>query len=231
MKVLMKKVLKVFLMTKTLKNLSINYFLKLTMVITLLFFSLINYSSANTQKLEEAKIHVLNFWELVNEKTNNFELNKKEKKKAITKVIDEFFDVDGIIKFSAGRYWKIATNEEKKVYSNLLKKIFYDAAIENFHRLGKIKFIYKNTVFKGKKIILVNGVITDLAKEIPDTKIALRLTSIPGKKTKIFDIEIENISMLITQQQENTSIIRQNGGDFSALIEALKIKFDKNIVN
>ena len=33
--------------------------------------------------------------------------------------------------------------------------------------------------------------------------------------------------MLITQQQENTSIIRQNGGNFSALIEALKIKFDK----
>ena len=33
--------------------------------------------------------------------------------------------------------------------------------------------------------------------------------------------------MLITQQQENTSIIRQNGGKFSALIDALKVKFDK----
>ena len=39
---------------------------------------------------------------------------------------------------------------------------------------------------------------------------------------KIFDIEVENISMLKTQQDENTALIRRNAGRFSALIEALR---------
>ena len=224
----MKIILKVFLKMKI--NQIFNNFLnniKSFFIITILSIVISDFAFANEKKIEEAKIHVLTFWELVDEKTNNFNLSDEEKKAAITKVIDEFFDVKGIIRFSAGRYWKTATSEEKEIYSNLLKKIFYDAAIENFHRLGKIKFIYKNTELKGKKIILVNGIIKDQANEIPDTKIALRLSSVPNKPTKIFDVEIENISMLITQQQENTSIIRQNGGKFSALIDALKVKFDK----
>jgi phospholipid transport system substrate-binding protein len=36
------------------------------------------------------------------------------------------------------------------------------------------------------------------------------------------DVEIENISMLVTQKQENVTIIRQNEGRFSALIEAMR---------
>ena len=39
---------------------------------------------------------------------------------------------------------------------------------------------------------------------------------------RIIDVEIENISMLVTQQQENTAIIRKNGGKFSSLIEAMR---------
>jgi phospholipid transport system substrate-binding protein len=39
---------------------------------------------------------------------------------------------------------------------------------------------------------------------------------------KVLDVEIENISMLVTQKQENITIIRQNEGRFSALIEAMR---------
>jgi ABC-type transporter MlaC component len=42
------------------------------------------------------------------------------------------------------------------------------------------------------------------------------------------DVEIENISMLVTQQQENLAIIRQNHGRFGALIEAMKAKQTTN---
>ena len=37
-------------------------------------------------------------------------------------------------------------------------------------------------------------------------------------------IEVENISMLKTQQDENTAIIRRNGGTFSALIKELEAR-------
>ena len=37
----------------------------------------------------------------------------------------------------------------------------------------------------------------------------------------ILDVEIENISMLVTQKQENIAIIRKNEGQFAALIDAM----------
>jgi phospholipid transport system substrate-binding protein len=43
----------------------------------------------------------------------------------------------------------------------------------------------------------------------------------------VMDIEIENISMLITQKQENVAIIRQNKGKFAALIEAMQKQLDQ----
>ena len=38
----------------------------------------------------------------------------------------------------------------------------------------------------------------------------------------MFDIEIENLSLLVTQKQENVAVIRKNKGEFVALINAMK---------
>ena len=64
--------------------------------------------------------------------------------------------------------------------------------------------------------------IHDKTGQLPDTIVAWRVSTREGKPARIIDVEVENISMLITQQQENTAIIRQNGGKFSALIDALE---------
>jgi phospholipid transport system substrate-binding protein len=53
-----------------------------------------------------------------------------------------------------------------------------------------------------------------------------RVTTVPGEPIRVLDIEIENISMLITQKQENIAMIRKNKGKFSALIDAMKAKLE-----
>ncbi len=53
---------------------------------------------------------------------------------------------------------------------------------------------------------------------------AWRVTTVAGKPAQIIDIEVENISMLKTHQDENTAIIRRNGGTFSALIKELEAR-------
>ena len=44
----------------------------------------------------------------------------------------------------------------------------------------------------------------------------------------ILDVEIENISMLVTQKQENIAIIRKNEGKFAALIDEMKQRSQSN---
>ena len=55
-----------------------------------------------------------------------------------------------------------------------------------------------------------------------DAVVSWRVSTKEGEAPLIIDVEIENISMLITQQQENTAIIRKNGGKFSSLIKVLQ---------
>ena len=66
----------------------------------------------------------------------------------------------------------------------------------------------------------------DKSGEFPNTEVIWRLSAIKNKPIQIIDLEIENISMLKIQQDENTAIIKRNGGDFNALIEAMGTRFE-----
>jgi phospholipid transport system substrate-binding protein len=45
-----------------------------------------------------------------------------------------------------------------------------------------------------------------------------------GQPPRVFDIEIENLSLLVTQKQENVAVVRKNKGQFIALIEAMQAR-------
>ena len=73
-------------------------------------------------------------------------------------------------------------------------------------------------------MVLVRGHFSDKSGQRSPVMVGWRvITPIEGT-AKVLDVEIENISMLVTQQQENLAIIRQNQGRFGALIEAMKAK-------
>ena len=55
-----------------------------------------------------------------------------------------------------------------------------------------------------------------------------RVVTTDNASPLILDVEIENISMLVTQKQENIAIIRKNEGKFAALIEAMKQRTQSN---
>ena len=47
----------------------------------------------------------------------------------------------------------------------------------------------------------------------------------------MFDIEIENLSLLVTQKQENVAVVRKNKGQFIALIEAMRERLEAPVHN
>ena len=49
-----------------------------------------------------------------------------------------------------------------------------------------------------------------------------RVLAPAGEQAKVFDIEIENLSLLVTQKQENVAVIRKNKGKFAALIKVME---------
>ena len=150
------------------------------------------------------------------------DMTDKDNKQVLDQLVESYFDVDAITRFSVGRYWRVATESERSEYAKLFRFVLLNQANEQFHKLRDLEFQPTTTNTKGEKLILVGGIIHDKSGEFPDVEIFWRIVARPDKPAKIFDIEVENISMLKTQQDENTTLIRRNAGRFSALIEALQ---------
>ncbi|MDC0564085.1 ABC transporter substrate-binding protein [Alphaproteobacteria bacterium] len=144
-----------------------------------------------------------------------------ERKAAINAVVDTYFDVDGITRFSAGRYWRAASDEQRAHYAKQFRKVLINTASRQFNQIKGLTFIPTISKVRGDKLILVGGVIQDSTGNLPDVEIFWRVSAIEGKPMRVIDVQIENISMLKTQRDENEAIIRRGGGLFDALLKSL----------
>ncbi len=146
--------------------------------------------------------------------------------KQVTELLDTYFDFPGITRFSAGQYWRAASSAEKQEYELVIREVIIGTVLRNFEQLKGLEYSHVTSTEKGSKLVLVSGRFNDILGERPSVLVNWRVTTLPSKPVKILDIEIENISMLITQKQENIAIIRTNKGEFGALITAMRKKLD-----
>ena len=191
-------------------------------VTALLLMSLLSPANADEARLTAASELVGTMANAVKQAVEaNYE-SDEARIAAVDTLIDTYFDFKGITRFSAGRYWKKATTEERERYSQLFRKVLTGLAARQFDQLSGLNYTVTGAVSKGKKLVLVTGVMKDPTGAQADAVVSWRVSTPQGKPPLIIDVEIENISMLITQQQENTAIIRKNGGKFAAIITVLE---------
>ena len=139
----------------------------------------------------------------------------------ITKLLDTHFDLPAIARFSAGPYWRAANEQERVDYVQTMRDVVVDTVVRNFDQLSGLRHTTIDSQVKGDKMVLVRGTFNDSTGKRPPVSIGWRVITPAMAPAKVLDVEIENISMLVTQKQENITIIRQNEGRFSALIEAM----------
>ena len=164
--------------------------------------------------------------ELIEIEAKGDSLSEKARKNALSDLMDSYFDVEGITRFSAGPYWRAASQEQRVAYSAVFRGVLLSEASSRFQQILNFSFTPTKVEARGDKLILVTGIAIDKSGEFPDTEVIWRLSAIKNKPIQIIDLEIENISMLKTQQDENTALIKRNGGDFNALIEAMRTRFE-----
>ena len=140
----------------------------------------------------------------------------------ITKLLDTHFDLPAIARFSAGPYWRAANEQERSDYVQTMRDVVIGTVVRNFDQLSGLRFSTIDSQTKGNNMVLVRGSFNDSTGKRPPVSVGWRVITPAMAPAKVLDVEIENISMLLTQKQENITIIRQNEGRFSALIEAMR---------
>lgn len=136
-------------------------------------------------------------------------------------ILDQSFDIKAGAKFVLGRYWKQASEEQKKEFLNLFKETTVASYATRFKEFSTQKF-----EITGSRMESDGGVIV-LSKIIrpngPEISIDWKIFEKNGEM-RIYDVVLEGISMSVTLRSEYAAVIQQGGGQIQALIKALEKK-------
>ena len=167
--------------------------------------------------------------ELLDEVSNiqKTEISIEQRRADFLKLIHAYFDINIIAKASTGPYWRAATSDEKEHYTKLISELIVDVTSSQLGDIDNFSFDFQSSIPKGDKMVMVSGNLLVPNQSIPKISVKWRVSTPDSDIAKIIDIEFENISMLVTQKQENVAIIRKNAGSFPALIEVIEGKLRK----
>ena len=151
------------------------------------------------------------------------DLSDKEREERFRVILRRSFDIELIARFTLGRYWRRATKEQQIEYVSLFEDFvvqayaarFKDYSGETF-RVGQVRDINEREKLVGSELILKDS------RKIP---VFWRVRG--NSAYKVIDVVVEGVSMAITQRDEFSAIINQNGGKVEGLLVALRKKTGK----
>lgn len=146
-----------------------------------------------------------------------------EREAKFRKILEAGFDMPLIARFALGRYWRVASKEQRRDYLNL----FTDYIVRSYSvKLGGYKndalVIISEQALKNKKDVLVHTRINRPKGASVKTVWRVRTSK---KGLRIIDVMIEGISMLVTHREEFSAVIRRHG--LTGLLETLRARVGK----
>ena len=141
---------------------------------------------------------------------NDKKLTEQVKKDKIFKIISPLFDVKIMSKLVIGKkYWPKFTKDEKIKFMELFKKRIKMVYLDRVSLSGDLKVKYKDAIAKGKKIIYVPSIFTVKGK---DYSVVFKLWN-SKNSWKIYDIEVEGISIIRTYRSQFQDILSKGSID------------------
>ena len=151
------------------------------------------------------------------------QVSDEEQETRFRLLLREGFAVDKIGRFVLGKYRRKATSEELDEFLKLFEDYIvslYSSAFRN----------YSGETFAVSRVVKTRSardtmVVTHINPETDPnpTKVVFQVRN-SKDVYKILDVKIQGVSMIVTQRDEFTGFIRNNGGKVGALITALRKK-------
>ena len=187
-------------------------------LILALFF--IPIHSFSDEKIEQSKFFVENLGKQVIEKVSNINLSDSERIVNFRNLYLDSFDNYYISRFVLGRYWK-------RLDSNMRKQ-FVESFNDYIVTTYAPKFKGWEGTFKATDSLLENNYynvkMNVLNKDGHTLQFMWKIYLDKNKNFKILDVNIDGVSMLVTQRAEFMSVIKNNPKGVIGLIEAMEKK-------
>ena len=193
-------------------------------LILALFISSINSFAYASFEAEEK--FVSNFADNAISILSNESLNASQKNIQFTELVMSSIDMNLISKFVLSKYWKLATDDQKKAYLAAFKQYFISSYANKLDQYSGEKVVIVSSNAAKKFVIVKSNIVRD-GTDTLKIELDWRLLTRDGQ-TKIIDLSIEGISLIIAQREEFQSFLANNDNSLDALINKLNSINNKN---
>jgi phospholipid transport system substrate-binding protein len=146
---------------------------------------------------------------------------RQERRAAVRKLATETFDVAETARRALGPHWQQRTPAEREEFTQLFADLLERTYISKIDLYGGEKLQYTNEQVDGDRAVVRAKVLTKQGTEVPVEARMLR----NGERWLIYDVAIENISLISNYRAQFDRIIRTSS--FGDLVNRLKNKRDE----
>jgi len=147
-----------------------------------------------------------NKWDAIVSILQNKDLDQKAKEKEISKVISPIFDFPLMAKLALGRkHWPKFTPPQREKFTRLFTERLEKSYREKIAFYKNEKVLFKPKVQKKKTIYIP----MELRYEDKKVAILYKLRKV-AKRWKIYDVEIQGVSILLTYRSQFDEILRRD---------------------
>jgi phospholipid transport system substrate-binding protein len=147
-------------------------------------------------------------------------MSLEERTRRFRTLLTTDFDVPEIARFVLGRYWRVATPDERNEYTKLFEDYIVSIYAARFQEYNGEQ-LKVNAAVKDDDGAVVSSSIERHSG--PPVKVDWKLKS-EAPSFKIVDVMVEGVSMSVTQRDDFAAAIQAHGGKVAGLIDMLRQK-------
>jgi phospholipid transport system substrate-binding protein len=190
-------------------------------LILLLGLFLLPDHARSDEKADQAGKFIANLAEEAVDALTEPDISREERETRFKKLLNEHFAVNTIGQWVLGRYWRMATLEQRKEYLNLFEQMLVVTYVSRFQRYSGETLNVQKTLVDDKSGDAM--VFSELKRRDGQAvaSVGWRLRSM-GDSLKIVDVLVEGVSMGQTQRSDFASVIRRHGGEIEGLLAEMR---------
>jgi phospholipid transport system substrate-binding protein len=178
-------------------------------------------ASAKDNPMDQLQIAVDGILKILQSEELKQPEKKDERKQLVLNIVTDMFDFREMARSSLGQSWNTLSPEERDTFVGLFTSLVEQRYIGKIDSYNDQKVIYKKELVKGDNAMVYTAIV-DKDQEIP---IIYRLEKNKGKWL-IYDLKIENVSLIVNYRRDFDSIIRKE--QFAGLVEKISKQIEKS---
>jgi len=151
----------------------------------------------------------------------------QQKRQALTQIIDQVVDVDGVAKFCLGRFWRQASAQQQQRYMDLFHQVLVTNITSKLGEYQGVRFTMGRTTPSGDDVAVDTTV---LRPNNPPTDVKWIISNSAGTP-KIVDVVAEGTSLRLTQRSDYASYLNHNNDNIDALLSAMHNQVQQDLAS